>query len=859
METISSPESQQLLAVVLPGIVATVAYTKSWLTLPGSLTGFVLATIICSVDLFFALPLVSFFLIGTLATKLSLKLQKNTQEKIVSYEEDVKKGRSAWQVLATALVPTLVAALSSVLPTFPLNSLSEILNRNVIIQIRKFYFSFFACDLADTLASEFGVLSSERPLLLKTLQPVPRGTDGAISLTGTLWSIIGGTIIGVLAAINSAESGLDFGLITLKYSIVGFIGSLLDSALGCLLQSPEVLAVSPESWKTRNTLVNFLSGCLTLFVELSFQVWFPESTYIGIAIMIVTGLILSPFSSKINRKLLHLSVAGLVVLAACYNMEIFIERIALIISFLSLPQIKLGHVWKKFAKEPKKKEFDSGIFLFAFTTGISFYYLKKDAALKVLIPMYFSDPIASLAGMYLSKEKRAQKSLSNKSIPGSFAFFLSCAFLLYSTELITDPIFVVVLSANISLVELLSGSLDNFTIVMIMIQLSVTQDDMKRGFSNFSFSVIIICGLLAHFVLFGYKLSELKTAISAFRWFTRPHTVVGTSLSLFVVSFITFFSNMPSDELSNPKVQSQLKSSFLAMWISALQANIYIVGLNQVVDAEIDKVNKPYLPIASEEFSQTFAQSLVTLTGICSLLNSFYYGDRNGFLMLTMFTGNLMGTVYSVELPFLHWKRFPALAASLIFMVRGGLIQVGFFSYTITVISEILGKGMTNMGLKSFLGIDSFQISREDRMEIWFENDYISFLVWFLTIFGVAIAFFKDIPDIAGDEANGIRTFAVRFGARKMVNTVNFLLGFVYSLAALYWQQKGSFMGSAGHILVYLWLGNVLNNTVVKGNEAAKSIRKSYMSIWKAFYVEYIVIFALFAFEKSLISLSFEA
>ncbi|XP_020976068.1 aromatic prenyltransferase PT2, chloroplastic-like isoform X5 [Arachis ipaensis] len=40
-------------------------------------------------------------------------------------------------------------------------------------------------------------------------------------------------------------------------------------------------------------------------------------------------------------------------------------------------------------------------------------------------------------------------------------------------------------------------------------------------------------------------------------------------------------------------------SSFQAM-VAALFMNIYIVGLNQLSDIEIDKINKPYLPLASE-------------------------------------------------------------------------------------------------------------------------------------------------------------------------------------------------------------------------------------------------------------------
>lgn len=51
--------------------------------------------------------------------------------------------------------------------------------------------------------------------------------------------------------------------------------------------------------------------------------------------------------------------------------------------------------------------------------------------------------------------------------------------------------------------------------------------------------------------------------------------------------------------------------------IPALLMNVYIVGLNQIYDIDIDKVNKPYLPLASGEFSVTTGITLVT---ICAAL-----------------------------------------------------------------------------------------------------------------------------------------------------------------------------------------------------------------------------------------------
>ena len=56
--------------------------------------------------------------------------------------------------------------------------------------------------------------------------------------------------------------------------------------------------------------------------------------------------------------------------------------------------------------------------------------------------------------------------------------------------------------------------------------------------------------------------------------------------------------------------------------IPALLMNVYIVGLNQIYDIDIDKVNKPYLPLASGEFSFITGIALVT---ICAALVRFSF------------------------------------------------------------------------------------------------------------------------------------------------------------------------------------------------------------------------------------------
>ncbi|MEM6754143.1 MAG: homogentisate phytyltransferase, partial [Cyanobacteria bacterium P01_C01_bin.38] len=86
----------------------------------------------------------------------------------------------------------------------------------------------------------------------------------------------------------------------------------------------------------------------------------------------------------------------------------------------------------------------------------------------------------------------------------------------------------------------------------------------------------------------------------AFWKFSRPHTIYGTSLSVLGLSLV-------SVALTNndfPFPNSYFLLSVIGAWIACLSGNVYIVGLNQLQDVEIDKINKPHLPVASGEFTQ---------------------------------------------------------------------------------------------------------------------------------------------------------------------------------------------------------------------------------------------------------------
>ena len=84
---------------------------------------------------------------------------------------------------------------------------------------------------ADTAESEVGQLSGRLPRLITTLRSVPPGTDGAVSLPGTLAGIGAAFLISALGfALGLVEDGGGVVLVTLA----AFLGTAADSLIGAL-------------------------------------------------------------------------------------------------------------------------------------------------------------------------------------------------------------------------------------------------------------------------------------------------------------------------------------------------------------------------------------------------------------------------------------------------------------------------------------------------------------------------------------------------------------------------------------------------------------------------------------------------
>ena len=110
-----------------------------------------------------------------------------------------------------------------------------------------------------------------------------------------------------------------------------------------------------------------------------------------------------------------------------------------------------------------------------------------------------------------------------------------------------------------------------------------------------------------------------QTLAQPFHWlyslwkFSRPHTIIGTTLSVLALYLIALATTQSSPTVAN-------LGQLLGVMSACLCGNVYIVGLNQLEDIVIDKINKPHLPLAAGEFSLGQGKLIVGITGILALL-----------------------------------------------------------------------------------------------------------------------------------------------------------------------------------------------------------------------------------------------
>jgi uncharacterized protein (TIGR00297 family) len=201
-----------LAAPVVTALFASLAYALGMVSRGGALGGFVVGTIIyyCLGPRGFAV-LALFVVGGSLLTRLGYGRKRRA-----GTAEAGGGRRGARNALANAGVATLSALLAA------------------LTHLELFAAAFVAslgAAFADTAESEVGQLYARAPRLISTMRRVPSGTDGAVSLPGTL--------AGLAAAALTAAVGFALGLVegpalTLVVALAAFLGTVADSLVGAL-------------------------------------------------------------------------------------------------------------------------------------------------------------------------------------------------------------------------------------------------------------------------------------------------------------------------------------------------------------------------------------------------------------------------------------------------------------------------------------------------------------------------------------------------------------------------------------------------------------------------------------------------
>jgi uncharacterized protein (TIGR00297 family) len=201
-----------LMALAITAGFALLAWFAGGVNLSGAVAGSAVAFIMAVRDLRMFLALLVVFAVTLVATRVghARKQQLRTAEP--------PGGRNAAQAMANLGIAALVVAIGGkAWPMLALAALAEA--------------------AGDTSSSEIGMAFPGKSFLGKTwmittFKPVTPGTDGGISLSGTIAAVLGAASVGVAAVATGLVPASQIAIIILA----GFFGTLVDSLLGAIFE-----------------------------------------------------------------------------------------------------------------------------------------------------------------------------------------------------------------------------------------------------------------------------------------------------------------------------------------------------------------------------------------------------------------------------------------------------------------------------------------------------------------------------------------------------------------------------------------------------------------------------------------------
>ena len=183
---------------------------------------------------------VIYLLFGSLVTKIGYKFKK---QKGIAEKRGGRRGpENVWGSAATGLFFAIMVKL----------------NFANLLFYKIGFAASFAAKLADTFGSEIGKRFGRNTYLITSFRKVDRGTEGGVSLEGTIASAIGAIFMSsIMFALSIITTKNQFVIV----SISGFLATISESFIGAKFQ---------EKYKLSNELVNAfqtsISSIIAIFI-----------------------------------------------------------------------------------------------------------------------------------------------------------------------------------------------------------------------------------------------------------------------------------------------------------------------------------------------------------------------------------------------------------------------------------------------------------------------------------------------------------------------------------------------------------------------------------------------------------------
>ncbi|GLU09783.1 hypothetical protein SLE2022_266240 [Rubroshorea leprosula] len=259
----------------------------------------------------------------------------------------------------------------------------------------------------------------------------------------------------------------------------------------------------------------------------------------------------------------------------------------------------------------------------------------------------------------------------------------------------------------------------------------------------------------------------------------------------------------------------ELSFAFFVEILKALVPTFFIIiagaGLNNLYDIEIDKINKPHLPLPSGDISMETGIAITSASFAMAFGMAIMLSPPLLFSLLILF---LSVCVYSIDLPLLRWKKHP-FSSTICGISWFQSIQFGFFTH---IQKYVLGKPLAvTKSLVFSITIGSF--------------------------FSIVFNLVKDIPDVEGDQAFGVQSVSMKLGKENVFWLCIEMLLMAYGAAVVVGATLSSLSNRLiiiiGHCLFATLLLFQLQSVDLSSNT---SIRSFYMFLWKLLSAEYLLI-----------------